>query len=107
MHTLLKVTMTDLPAANAAVSDGRIKKIFEQVSKIISPEMTFFYSEQGNRTAIMVFDLKDSAQIPQISEPFFTQLNAMVEFFPAMDTNEMVYGIDAWNKEAENYTSLS
>jgi hypothetical protein len=99
--------MTDLPKANAAITDGRLQQIFEHVSKTISPESTFFYSENGHRAALMVFEMKDSSLIPLIAEPFFHELNAKVEFFPAMDVSELSKGLEAWNKQTPVYTSLS
>lgn len=100
MHTLLKVTMCDVGAANEAISEGKLQKIVEKTSKLIAAEASFFYAENGYRTALFVFDLKDSSMIPSISEPFFMELNAKIEFFPAMDTSEMVRGLDTWKKNS-------
>jgi len=44
MHTLLKVSMKDVQAANMAISFGKLQKIMEQVSKTISPETSFVLS---------------------------------------------------------------
>jgi hypothetical protein len=107
MHTLLKVTMKDMEAANSAIAEGRLQKIIEKVSKTIAPETTFFTAEHGYRTGIFIFDLKDASLIPSIAEPFFTELNAKVEFFPGMDVNELSRGLEAWSKNATEYTSLS
>jgi hypothetical protein len=107
MHTLLKISMTDIPRANAVVSDGSIKNIFDNLSKKINPETSFFYSEQGYRTAIFVFDMKDASQIPQICEPLFTELNAKVDFFPAMDHSELTKGLESMKKDEPVQTSLS
>jgi hypothetical protein len=107
MHTLLKVTMNDVATANACISDGSFEKIVKNVSKSISPDSTFFYAENGFRTALFIFDMKDTSQIPSIAEPFFSALNARVEFFPAMDTEELTRGMKAWNKQAPNFQSLS
>lgn len=107
MHTLLKVTMNDVEAANVAISEGRLEKIIQQVSKTISPETSFFTAEQGYRTGIFIFDLKDASIIPSIAEPFFTELNAKVEFFPGMNLAELGKGLESWNKQAPTYSSLN
>lgn len=107
MHTLLKVTMKDTVAANDAISEGRLQKIVQQVSKTISPETSFFTAEQGYRTAMFIFDLKDASLIPTIAEPFFTELNAKVEFFPGMNMMELGKGLEAWNKQAALYENLN
>lgn len=101
MHTLLKVTMCDVPAANKAISEGRLQKLIQDVSKIIKPEVSFFYSDQGFRCGLMVFDMKDASQIPSIAEPFFIELNAKVEIIPAMDSNELAQGLSAWQKQSK------
>jgi hypothetical protein len=107
MHTLLKVTMTDTAAANTCIKDGSFERIVKDVSKTISPESTFFYAENGFRTALFIFDMKDTTQIPSIAEPFFTGLNARVEFFPAMNVKELTSGFEALNKETSTNQSLS
>lgn len=107
MHTILRVTMTDMSMANSAIEDGRLQRIFQKISKTFSPEGTFFYSEQGYRAALMIFDLKDSSLIPQLAEPFFNELNAKVEIFPAMNENELNKGLEIWSKESVSYNSLS
>lgn len=99
--------MNDVVTANAAIADGRLEKIFQSVSKIISPENSFFYSDNGYRAALMIFEMKDSSQIPQIAEPFFNELNAKVEIIPTMDVHELKIGLDAWKKQSPNYSSLS
>lgn len=107
MHTLLKVTMTDMVAANAAIQEGRFQKIIQQLTNTIKPESTFFYSENGFRAALFTFDMKDASLIPQIAEPLFSGLNARVEFFPAMDMNELTQGLAEWHKQMPGHISLS
>lgn len=96
MHTILKVTMNDVATANEVIMSGRIREIFDQTAKFIAPEASYFFSEHGYRTALYVFDLKDASLIPQILEPFYTELNAMAELFPVMDANELGQGLGAW-----------
>lgn len=108
MHSLLKVTMSDVSAANDAINDGRLQKLVQQTTKLISPEATFFYAEDGFRTALFFFDMKDSAMIPSIAEPFFIEMNARIDIYPAMDMNEMVTGIEKWkNQSSGKEASLS
>lgn len=106
MHTLLKVTMSDVECANEAIRNGALQKVIQQVSKLINPEATFFAADQGYRTGFMIFDLKDVSLIPQIAEPFFNILNAKVEFLPGMDVKELAAGLDSWKKQEPTYESL-
>lgn len=99
MHTLLKVTMCDVRAANEAISEGRLQKLIQDISKIIKLEASFFYSDQGYRCGLMIFDMKDASQIPSIAEPFFIELNAKVEIIPAMSSDELTKGLSIWKKQ--------
>ena len=103
MRTLLKITMPDLEAANRAISDGRIQKLFESFTKEYKPEDAYFYSEDGTRCASFLFDLKDPSQIPAICEPFFFALNAKVVFVPVMNAEELSKGLDAWSKKSQEW----
>ena len=38
------------------------------------PEASYFYAENGRRTGLFVFDLKDAAQIPSVTERFLNPL---------------------------------
>jgi hypothetical protein len=84
MRTMMKFEM-DMNAANEAIKDGRLPKILEWIANEIKPEATFFYAEHGRRTAEFIFEMRDSAQIPQLAEPLFLLLNAQIEFKPVMN----------------------
>ena len=93
MRTLLKVTMPVEPA-NKAIKDGSLPKIVQSLTESLRPEAAYFYAEGGKRTALMVFDLKDPSQIPSVAEPLFMQLNAGVELFPVMNTEDLKAGLE-------------
>ena len=38
---------------------------------------------------MMVFDMADPTQIPQIAEPLFLNLDAAVEFVPVMNADDL------------------
>ncbi|TCZ69889.1 DUF3303 family protein [Flaviaesturariibacter aridisoli] len=94
MRTLLKVTM-DMAAGNAAIADGSLQTIIEETIDRLKPECTYFYPEHGNRACFMVFDLKDPSDIPSITEPLFTRLQAQVEFCPVMNRDDLQKGLKA------------
>ena len=107
MHTILRVTMSDVSMANQAIESGRLGQIIQKISELIKPESIFFYSEHGHRAGIFIFNMTDASMIPLIAEPFFTELNARVEFLPAMDAKELAKGLDSWSKQAPTLQSLS
>ena len=99
MRTLLKVTL-DIEAANKAIVDGTLAKVIESTVEAIHPEASYFLSDNGKRTAYFVFDLKDSADIPRIAEPFFMKLNAEVLLVPAMNYQDLKKGLQLWRESA-------
>jgi hypothetical protein len=91
---MLRVTM-DHQAANKAVKEGRIGEILKSTAALLKPEAAYFFTHHGKRTAHFFFDLKDSSQMPQIAEPFFNELHADVEFFPVMNQEDLMKGLQA------------
>jgi hypothetical protein len=45
------------------------------------------------RTAVMVLDLKETSQIPELAEPLFQALDAQIEFTPVMNAQELQAGL--------------
>lgn len=93
MRTLLKVII-DVTAGNKAIMDGSLPKIIKSTMDRIKPEAAYFHTVNGSRSFLMVFDMKDSSEIPAIAEPFFMQFNAQVEFSPIMNAEELQKGLE-------------
>ncbi len=53
----------------------------------------YFTSFDGRRTAFMVFDMVDQAQLPAFSEPFFGGFDATVQVAPAMNAEDLTKGL--------------
>jgi len=92
MRTLVKVTIP-VEAGNAAIKDDRLGKIMQTTMETLKPEAAYFFGYHGRRSAWFVFDLKSSADIPSIAEPFFLGFNADVEFFPVMNAEDLKAGL--------------
>ena len=92
MRTLLKVSM-DVEKANRALNDGSMQKVMNSVMDRIRPEAAYFTTESGKRTALIIFDLSDSSQIPSIAEPFFSTFGAEIDFRPVMNREELTRGL--------------
>ena len=99
MRTLLKVVVP-VEAANAAIREGRLQQTMRSLMERVRPEAAYFLPEQGRRAALIVFDLKDPSEIPQIAEPLFLELNASVEFVPVMNADELRAGLQAAGQQA-------
>jgi len=99
MRTLLRVTL-DVVASNKAIMDGSLPAIMQSTIERLRPEASYFHTVDGCRACFMVFDLKDASEIPAISEPFFTQLNAKVDFCPVMNADDLQKGLKMWQQQA-------
>ena len=93
MRMLLKAQM-DTEAANRAIADGSMPEAMERIMDVLQPEAAYFAPLDGKRTALIVFDLKDPSQIPVVSEPLFTVMNATVEFIPVMTREDLAAGLE-------------
>ncbi|MCZ7584132.1 MAG: hypothetical protein M5R36_12770 [Deltaproteobacteria bacterium] len=92
MRTMLRVRVP-VEAGNKAIQDGSLPKIIQATVEKLKPEAAYFFPENGVRTAMFVFDMKDTSEIPQLAESFFMGLNASVEFFPVMNGDDLQKGL--------------
>jgi hypothetical protein len=92
MRMLLKVQM-DVEAGNRAIRDGSWGQVMERMMPLLQPEAAYFTAQDGKRTGLIFFDLKDPTQIPAIAEPFFMAVNASVDLTPVMTPDEVRAGI--------------
>jgi hypothetical protein len=92
VRTMMRV-MIPVEPGNAAIKSGRLPQIIAQAIDRMKPEASYFTADKGTRTAYFVLDLKDSADIPQLAEPFFMELQASVEFMPVMNADDLKKGL--------------
>jgi hypothetical protein len=74
---------------NQAIADGSLASAIEALIEQLEPEAAYFMPVNGKRAGMMVFDMTDSAQIPQIAEPLFDKLDAELEFKPVMNPDDL------------------
>lgn len=88
MRTMLKWT---IPAAkgNQAITDGSLASTIETLIEQLEPEAAYFMPMDGKRAGMMVFDMTDPAQIPQIAEPLLQQLDAEIAIQPVMNADDL------------------
>ena len=79
--------------ASEAIRSGRMAEINKTLDELTKPEAQYFCTEGGTRTGYVFFDLADPSDIPPIAEPLFQELNATVEFFPAMNVAQLGTGL--------------
>jgi hypothetical protein len=74
---------------NEAIKDGSLSQTIEALLEELKPEAAYFWPENGERGGMLVFDMADPTQIPQIAEPLFLKLDAAVDFAPVMNADDL------------------
>jgi hypothetical protein len=92
MRMMLKI-MIPTEAGNRTIRDGSLPKILEGAVATLKAEAAYFVAEDGVRTAMIFFDMRDSSDIPSIVEPLFMGIDAEVELLPVMNADDLRKGL--------------
>jgi hypothetical protein len=77
-------------AGNRAARTGAFGPSFQKILEGMKPEAAYFTAgARGERGGFIVFDMKDTSQIPAVAEPFFLAYNARVTFSPVMNAQDL------------------
>lgn len=89
MRMLLRVSIP-VETGNAAAKAGTLASTVERILADLKPEAAYFFADDsGQRSGSIVFDMKDSSQIPAIAEPWFLAFNAAVSLRPIMNPQDL------------------
>ena len=94
MRMMLKIIIPT-EAGNRTIKDGTLPKVLEGAMNRLKAEAAYFVAEDGLRTAMIFFDMRDSADIPGVVEPLFMGIDAEVELLPVMNADDMRKGLKA------------
>ncbi|MDQ0776253.1 hypothetical protein QF026_004719 [Streptomyces aurantiacus] len=92
MRVLLKATL-DTEKSNEAIRSGKMPELMKEILDHLRPEAAYFGPLGGRRTALLVFDMKDSSELPPVGEPFLTQFNAEIDVSPIMNGEDLQKGL--------------
>src|SRR5258707_13075234 len=98
MRMLMRVAIP-VEAGNAAAKAGTLGSTVEQILADLKPEAAYFFADDsGQRAGSIVFDMKDTSQIPAVAEPWFLAFNAKVSFRPIMDPQDLAKAVPSISK---------
>ena len=93
-----------MEAGNAAAKAGTLGSTVEKIVADLKPEAAYFFNDDnGNRSGSIVFDLKDSSQIPAVAEPWYLAFNAKVSFRPVMNPQDLAAAGPSITKAGQQY----
>ena len=103
MRMLLRVSIP-VEAGNAAAKAGTLGSTVEKILADLKPEAAYFFpDDNGQRSGSIVFDMKDSSQIPAIAEPWFLAFNAKISLRPVMNPQDLATAVPSINKAGQQY----
>ena len=88
MRMMLRFTIP-VEKGNETIRDGSLAQTIESLLEGLEPEAAYFWPENGERAGLVVFNMADTTQIPQIAEPLFMNADAAVEFVPVMNADDL------------------
>lgn len=96
MRVMLKFTLP-VEKGNQAFKDGSLGKTIESIMTKLKPEAAYFAPTDGKRGGMLFFDLAEPAQIIEVAEPLFLNLNAALEIVPVMTAEDLRKGFTKMN----------
>jgi len=103
MRMLLRVSIP-VEAGNAAAKAGTLGSTIEKILADLKPEAAYFFADDsGQRSGSIVFDMKNTSEIPAVAEPWFLAFNASVSLRPIMNPQDLDKAAPSISKAAEQY----
>lgn len=107
MRMMLEMSIP-VEAGNEAARKGTLGSTMEKILGGLKPEAAYFKANtQGERSGFIVFDMKDTSEIPGIAEKFFLAFNARVTLSPVMNADDLARAIPAIEKVAKDYAKAT
>ena len=103
MRMLLRVSIP-VETGNAAAKAGTLGSTVKRILDQLKPEAAYFMADDnGNRSGSIVFDMKDTSEIPAIAEPWFLAFNAKISLRPVMNPQDLAAAEPAIAKAVKDH----
>ena len=103
MRMLLRAVIPN-ETGNAAVRNGTLGPTITKILADLKPEAAYFMADDhGQRSGSIVFDMKDTSEIPGIAEPWFLAFNAAVSIRPVMTPQDLALASLSIDKAVKQY----
>jgi len=107
MRMMMQMTIP-VEAGNEAACRGSFGPPFQKILESLKPEAAYFFAgETGQRGGIVVFDMKDTSEIPGIAEQFFLNFNASVRFTPVMSAADLAKAAPGIEKAVKQHAAMA
>jgi len=100
---MLMTVKMPVEAANAAAKDGTLNKTLKSILDELKPEAAYFTTTGGMRSALVIFDMADTSQMPAIAEPWFLAVKASIDVQPVMTAEDLMKAGPAIEAAAKKY----
>lgn len=103
MRMLLRAIIPNEPA-NTMIRNGTFESTIKKVLADLKPEAVYFVAtDTGERCGLVVFDMKDSSELPRVAEPFFLAFNARVTVRPTMTPQDLAAGSSGFERAVKEF----
>lgn len=87
---MLMIAALPTDIGNALIRDGSLGPKLQSCLEPMKPESAYFtVNDDGERTAYVVFDLKDSSEIVKMAEPWYMHFQGRLTLRPVMNSQDM------------------
>jgi hypothetical protein len=107
MRMMMRVSRP-VEARNAAGKNGTLGSTIKTILDDWKPEAAYFAAgDNGERTAFVFFDMKDSSQLPAIAEPWFLAFNGRVTVRLAMNAADLAAALPGIERAVQGFAKAA